>query len=69
MSEIMTFTKKMFDPLNPDPALIDIEDIAEWDIKLPTNGKHGALISWSSEDDSVLDGNGIVNLFWHAGIL
>ena len=28
MSEIMTFTKKMFDPLNPDPQLIDIEDIA-----------------------------------------
>lgn len=28
MSEIMTYTKKMFDPLRPDPALIDIEDIA-----------------------------------------
>ena len=28
MSEIMTFSKKMFDPLNPDPALIDITDIA-----------------------------------------
>ena len=28
MSEIMTYTKKMFDPLNPDVALIDIEDIA-----------------------------------------
>lgn len=39
---------------------IDIEDVAEWNIELPTNGKHGALISWSSEDDSVLDGNGIV---------
>lgn len=28
MSEILTFTKKMFDPLQPDPALIDIRDIA-----------------------------------------
>ena len=24
----MTYTKKMFDPLNPDTALIDVEDIA-----------------------------------------
>ena len=28
MSEIMTYTKKMFDPLCPDAELIDIEDIA-----------------------------------------
>ena len=28
MSEIMTQSKKMFDPLNPKPELIDIEDIA-----------------------------------------
>lgn len=28
MSEILTFTKKMFNPLSPDPALIDIRDIA-----------------------------------------
>ena len=28
MSEILTFTGKMFDPLAPDPALIDIRDIA-----------------------------------------
>lgn len=28
MSEIMTYTKKMFDPLRPDAELIDIEDIA-----------------------------------------
>lgn len=28
MSEIMTHSKKMFDPLNPREALIDIEDIA-----------------------------------------
>ena len=28
MSEIMTYTKKMFDPLRPDVELIDIEDIA-----------------------------------------
>ncbi len=28
MSEILTYTKKMFDPLAPDPALIDIRDIA-----------------------------------------
>lgn len=28
MSEIMTFTRKMFDPLHPDVELIDIEDIA-----------------------------------------
>ena len=28
MSEIMTYSKKMFDPLRPDTALIDIEDIA-----------------------------------------
>ena len=28
MSEIMTYSKKMFDPLNPDVELIDIEDIA-----------------------------------------
>ena len=28
MSEIMTYTKKMFDPLRPDMKLIDIEDIA-----------------------------------------
>ena len=27
MSEIMTYTKKMFDPLHPDAALMDIEDI------------------------------------------
>ena len=28
MSEILTFTGKMFDPIHPDPALIDIRDIA-----------------------------------------
>lgn len=28
MSCIATFTKKMFDPLNPDPGLIDVRDIA-----------------------------------------
>ena len=28
MSQILTFTKKMFDPLDPDPQLIDIRDIA-----------------------------------------
>ena len=28
MSEIMTYTKKMFDPLQPNVELIDIEDIA-----------------------------------------
>lgn len=28
MSEILTFTGKMMDPLNPDPSLIDIRDIA-----------------------------------------
>lgn len=28
MSEIMTYTKKMFDPLRPDAALLDIADIA-----------------------------------------
>lgn len=28
MSQIMTHSHKMFDPLQPDPALIDIEDIA-----------------------------------------
>ena len=28
MSEIMTYTKKMFDPLRPNVELIDIEDIA-----------------------------------------
>ena len=28
LSEILTFTKKMFDPLHPDVALIDMEDIA-----------------------------------------
>lgn len=28
MSEIMTYSKKMFDPLHPNPKLIDIEDIA-----------------------------------------
>ena len=28
MSEIMTYTKKMFDPLQPNAELIDIEDIA-----------------------------------------
>lgn len=28
MSEILTFTHKMFDPIHPDPALIDIRDIA-----------------------------------------
>ncbi len=28
MSEILTFTGKMFDPIAPDPALIDIRDIA-----------------------------------------
>lgn len=28
MSEILTFTKKMFDPLAPKPELIDIRDIA-----------------------------------------
>ena len=28
MSEIMTYTKKMFDPLHPKTELIDIEDIA-----------------------------------------
>ena len=28
MSEILTYTKKMFDPLRPDVALIDVEDIA-----------------------------------------
>lgn len=28
MSEIMTHTRKMFDPLQPDAALIDIRDIA-----------------------------------------
>ena len=28
MSEIMTYTKKMFDPLRPKPELIDIQDIA-----------------------------------------
>ena len=28
MSEIMTYTKKMFDPLHPNADLIDIEDIA-----------------------------------------
>ena len=27
MSEIMTYTKKMFDPLHPDAALMDMEDI------------------------------------------
>ena len=28
VSEILTYTKKMFDPLHPDVELIDIEDIA-----------------------------------------
>lgn len=28
MSQIMTYTHKMFDPLQPDPQLIDIRDIA-----------------------------------------
>ena len=28
MSEIMTYTKKMFDPLHPDAELLDIADIA-----------------------------------------
>ena len=28
MSEILTYTRVMFDPLNPDPALIHIRDIA-----------------------------------------
>ena len=28
MSEIMTCSKKMFDPLHPNPNLIDIADIA-----------------------------------------
>ena len=28
MSQIATYTGKMFDPLDPDPALIDIRDIA-----------------------------------------
>ena len=28
MSEILTFTGKMFDPIHPDPQLIDIRDIA-----------------------------------------
>ena len=28
MSQIMTHSHKMFDPLQPDPALIDVEDIA-----------------------------------------
>ena len=28
MSEIMTYTKKMFDPLQPNVELVDIEDIA-----------------------------------------
>lgn len=28
MSEIMTYSGKMFDPLRPNPALIDMEDIA-----------------------------------------
>ena len=28
MSEILTFTGKMFDPIHPDPTLIDIRDIA-----------------------------------------
>ena len=28
MSEIMTYTKKMFDPLRPKPELVDIVDIA-----------------------------------------
>ena len=28
MSRILTYTKKMFDPLRPDAALIDIRDIA-----------------------------------------
>ena len=28
MSEILTFTKKMFNPLQPDVELIDIRDIA-----------------------------------------
>lgn len=28
MSEILTFTGKMFDPIQPDPALLDIRDIA-----------------------------------------
>ncbi len=28
MSEILTYTKKMFDPLAPDPVIIDIRDIA-----------------------------------------
>lgn len=28
MSRILTYTKKMFDPLQPEEALIDIEDIA-----------------------------------------
>ena len=28
VSEIMTYTKKMFDPLQPNVELVDIEDIA-----------------------------------------
>lgn len=28
MSEILTYTHKMFDPIHPDPSLIDIRDIA-----------------------------------------
>lgn len=28
MSEILTFSGKMFDPIHPDPSLIDIRDIA-----------------------------------------
>ena len=28
MSRILTYTKKMFDPIHPQPELIDIRDIA-----------------------------------------
>lgn len=46
MSEILTYTKKMFDPLNPNPELIDIRDIAHALSQLcRANGHYGEFYS------------------------
>lgn len=46
MSEILTYTKKMFNPLKPDPALMDIRDIAHaLSFLCRANGHYGEFYS------------------------
>ena len=55
MSEIMTCSKKMFDPLHPEVDLIDIEDIAHVDLAKEVDAaEHAVEILTGTADGTAL---------------